>query len=64
MIERSEYRLLQSGLQVAKIDMPAADDAEREIMRYAMQYAQDGMVTVQVKKGRRWKDVCTIGGCF
>ena len=50
----TEYRIKQSGVVIA------GSTRDVEILRYAHQYAEDGTVHVQVKDGKRWKDLCTI----
>lgn len=45
------YRLKQDGQIVARVDGP---HALREIMRYATVYGQDGPVTIERARGKRW----------
>lgn len=51
----NRYRLKQNGLIVA---FAMGNEAEREIMHYAMIYAQDGPVTVERRAANgKWKVV-------
>ncbi len=53
----AEYRLIQDGQSVAKVDGPD-DDARREIARYAFVYSKDGPVRIEVKTNKgRWVDL-------
>jgi hypothetical protein len=49
----TEYRIKQGGVVVAQ------SNSLTEIWHYAYQYAKDGTVHVQVKDGKRWKDIFT-----
>mgnify|MGYP000447632108 CR=1 FL=1 len=51
-----EYRLIQDGVEVASVYGPSGD-ARREIVHYAMVYAQDGPVQIEKREGRRWKQI-------
>lgn len=53
------YRIVEDHAVVVAVEVHAAqnEDARREIDHYAMQYAQDGPVAVQRRKGRRWETV-------
>lgn len=51
----TEYRIKQDGVTVV-----AGSNSASEILHYAYLYAEDGTVHVQVKDGKRWKDLCTI----
>ncbi len=42
-----EYELIQGGIVVASVTAPCEEDALREIMHYAMVYAQDGPCMVR-----------------
>lgn len=46
------YELVQGGIVVAKVTAPCAEDGLREIMHYAMMYAQDGPVAVLEPEGQ------------
>ena len=50
----TDYRIKQGGLVVA------GSTSKAEILRYAYQYSEDGAAHVQVKDGKRWKDLYTI----
>lgn len=43
-------KLLQGGIVVAEVSAPTIEQAEREIVHYAMMYAQDGPVIVKLPK--------------
>lgn len=45
------YRLKQDGQIVARVDGP---HSLREIMHYAAVYGQDGPVTIERARGKRW----------
>ena len=50
MAEQSEWRLIQGGMVVASGSEVA------DAWHYAMQYGQDGPVTIQIREpGKRWK---------
>lgn len=52
-MEPTEYRLLQDGMEVARTFGP---NARAEINHYAAMYGQDGPVTIQRKRGRKWEN--------
>lgn len=41
------FELVQGGIVVASVDAPTLDEARREIMHYAMVYAQDGPCSIR-----------------
>jgi hypothetical protein len=45
----ADFRIRQDGMTVAAVSGPD-DRAEGEILRYAMQYRQDGPLTIQRKQ--------------
>ena len=47
-----DYRLIQDGVQVARVICNIKDDAEREISHYAMMYGQDGPLKI-VRRSRK-----------
>jgi hypothetical protein len=46
-------KLIQNGIVVAEVEAPTLAEAEREIMHYAMIYAQDGPVIVKLPKPKK-----------
>lgn len=53
-MEWAEFRIKQDGMIVASTSGPA-NSAEAEIMHYAMLYADEGDLAVEVKDNGRWK---------
>lgn len=49
MTERHRFSLWQDGIEVASVDAPDLASAQREIMHYAMMYAQDGPCEIRGK---------------
>ena len=49
MAKRYRFQLWQDGIEVAGVDAPTLEAAQREIMHYAMVYAQDGPVEIRGK---------------
>lgn len=47
LIGESTYEVWQDGICVASVTSNNQDDAKREIMRYAIQYMQDGPIEVR-----------------
>lgn len=41
--------LMQDGLQVARVDAPTIEEAEREIRHYEMMYSEDGPCEIKRK---------------
>ena len=56
----AEFRGIQDGMKVFHVLAPIMDDAERHACTYALQYAQDGDVTIQKKTDGRWKDLIVV----
>lgn len=52
------YRIKQDGMVVARVEGP---HALREIMHYAAVYQQDGPVTIERAKGKRWATFGEVG---
>jgi hypothetical protein len=51
----ADYRITNGeGLRVVQIDGPD-DMALAELQHYLMMYADEGPLTVEEKRGRRWK---------
>jgi hypothetical protein len=48
-MKRYQFQLWQSGIEVASVDAPDLASAQREIMHYAMMYAQDGPCEIRGK---------------
>jgi hypothetical protein len=46
-MEEYEFEIIQGGIVVAVASSADRDQALREIMHYAMQYAQDGQVIMR-----------------
>lgn len=46
---RFRYSLWQDGIEVAAVDCPTIEAAQREIMHYAMMYSQDGECEIRGK---------------
>ena len=50
-----QYKLLQEGMEVARVFAPTNKEAKREINHYAAMYGQDGPVEIVKIKPRRAK---------
>lgn len=48
----AEFRIIQDKMVVAGVSGP---NAELDILHYAIEYRQDGELTIQYKKGNGWR---------
>ncbi len=53
--QRHEMRALVGSVEVARVSGSQRDRAERDIIGYAMQYREEGEVTIQDRIGGKWR---------
>lgn len=56
----SAYKIMQDGMQVARVDAKDEERSWADAMHYAMLYSMDGDVQVYAKVGKKWQLAATM----
>lgn len=60
----NEARIVQAGVVVAAVDCPTEQQCSSEIWHYAQQYAEDGPLVIEMKKGRGWVKLMALAKAY